>query len=195
MFKKEIIWREILYQAIEKNNKAATQKELAEKFKFSLSTVFHSLKTPRAIGALEVGKFGIRVRDQEKLITLWATIRKFNKDIVYKTFSPHTALETEKLMPGGVIWGAYSACRLRRPDAALTAGYDIVYVYAPSSILEEIKKRFPPSKKESNIIVLNPDPYMHAYGSLATIAQTLVDLWNLREWYADEFYRAIINTL
>jgi len=39
MLKKEIIWREILFQAIEKNVFNFQQKELAEKFNYSLSTV------------------------------------------------------------------------------------------------------------------------------------------------------------
>jgi len=46
MKKIEIIWRELLFQAIEKKTRRFTQKELAKKFGFSTSTVFQALKTP-----------------------------------------------------------------------------------------------------------------------------------------------------
>jgi hypothetical protein len=60
MTKKEIIWREILFQAIENKKFEFTQKELAQKYRFSLSTVFNALKVPREAGAVE-GKRGFRV--------------------------------------------------------------------------------------------------------------------------------------
>jgi len=47
MFKKEVIWREVLVQARLNKKKKFTQKELAQKFGFSLSTVFNALKIPR----------------------------------------------------------------------------------------------------------------------------------------------------
>jgi hypothetical protein len=48
---------------------------LAQKYKFSLSTVFNALKIPREAGAVE-GKRGFRVLDIEKFLYLWATFRK-----------------------------------------------------------------------------------------------------------------------
>lgn len=85
MLKKEIIWRELLYQAIEKRNLSSTQQELAEKFGFSLSTVFHALKIPRAIGAIEANNKGIAMRDQEKFIALWGSVRNFKKYTIYSS--------------------------------------------------------------------------------------------------------------
>lgn len=61
MLKKEIIWREILYQATEKNIYLFQQKEIAEKFNFSLSTVFNALKIPRQIKALEISGRGFKL--------------------------------------------------------------------------------------------------------------------------------------
>ena len=36
---------------------------------------------------------------------------------------------------------------------------------------------------------------MEGYGKTATLAQTFVDLWNLKEWYAKEFLIALENKI
>jgi DNA-binding transcriptional MocR family regulator len=108
MTKKEIIWREILFQAIENKKSEFTQKELAQKYRFSLSTVFNALKVPREGGALE-GKRGFRVLDIEKFLYLWATFRKIKKDIIYQTAVKKGVFSIEGEMPPSVIFGAYSA--------------------------------------------------------------------------------------
>lgn len=195
MLKKEILWRELLYQTIEKHNLHTTQQALALQFGYSLSTVFHALKIPRAIGAVEAGRKGVRMRDYKKLITLWATVRKLNKDIIYKTTVQLTQIEIEKHMPSAVIWGAYSAVRLKSTNHPMPASYDKVYVYAEKDVLKNIRKRFPPQKGEPNLIILAPDPKLSSYGKFTTAAQTLADLWNLPEWYAHEFYQALIEEI
>lgn len=193
MFKKEVIWRELLYQAIEKRQFHTTQKELAKLFNFSLSTVFNALKIPRTVGAVEVSKKGVRVRDSEKFISLWATVRNLKKDIMYQAHSGCSAYEAERLMPNGVVWTAYSAIRLMTPQKSLPASYDKVYVYALPLVVEEIKKRFSKNKHEPNVYVLKSDSWMKQYGNIATSAQILTDLWNLPEWYATEFYKTYMQ--
>ena len=189
MSKKEIIWREILYQAIEQKNRQLTQKDLAAKFGFSLSTVFNALKAPRQIGAVKVTGRNFQVMDMEKFLYLWATARNFKKDIIYQTRVEEPILTLEGLMPSSVIFGAYSAYRLKFQEAP--ADYDRIYVYAFN--IEEIKKRFSPAatKNFPNLIVLKADPFIKNYGSTTTIAQTFVDLWNLPEWYAKDFQEAL----
>ncbi len=189
MNKKEIIWRDILYEAIEKKNRQFIQKELAVKFGFSLSTVFNSLKIPRQIGAIKVGGRNFRVTDLEKFLYLWATARSFKKDIIYQIRVEEPILTIEGLMPPSVIYGAYSAYRLKFNEAP--ADYDKIYIY--TSDLEEIKKRFPPgsAKVHSNLIILKADPFLKNYGQTATLAQIFVDLWNLPEWYAKDFLDAL----
>jgi len=68
MLKKEIIWREILNQAIENKKLDFTQKELAAKFNFSLSTVFNALKIPRIQGAIRVTGRNFEIIDIEKFL-------------------------------------------------------------------------------------------------------------------------------
>jgi hypothetical protein len=191
MSKKEIIWREILFQAIEQKNWQFTQKELAAKFGFSLSTVFNALKAPRQIGAIKVTGRNFQVIDIEKFLYLWATARNLKKDIIYQTRVDESVLNIEGLMPPSAIYGAYSAYRLKFKNAP--ADYDKVYIYSADT--EEIKKRFPMVNavkiKTPNLIVLKADEFLKNYGQTTTLAQTFVDLWNLSEWYAKDFLNAI----
>jgi hypothetical protein len=191
MTKKEIIWREILYQGIEKKKRQFTQKELALGFKFSLSTVFNALRAPRKIGAIKVtGRYFI-LQDPEKLLYLWGTHRSLNKDVIYKTRAKGSVLEIEGMVPPEVIFGAYSA--FRKKFKTLPADYDKVYIYAEN--IEEIKKRFPPARGYENLMVLKADPFLKKYGQITTLGQTFVDLWNLPEWYARDFYLELGNKI
>jgi hypothetical protein len=188
MTKKEVIWREILFQAIENKKFEFTQKELAQKYGFSLSTVFNSLRIPRSSSAIE-GKRGFKIRDLEKFLYLWATFRKIKKEILYQTSVKKGVFDIEGEMPTNVIFGAYSAFLKKYKEAP--ADYDKVYVYIEEKNLEEIKKRFPPQKGYQNLIVLKADPWLKNFGFLTPDCQTFVDLWNLAEWYAKDFLNAL----
>jgi len=110
MTKKEVIWREILFQGTENKKFEFTQKELAQKYRFSLSTVFNALKIPRDTNIIE-GKRGFRIQDIEKFLYLWATFRKIKKDIIYQTAVKKRVFEIEGEMPPQVIFGAYTALK------------------------------------------------------------------------------------
>lgn len=191
MNKKEIIWREILYQGLEKDKREFTQKELAGKFNISLSTVFNALKTPRQIKAVKVTGRNFILINPEKLLYLWGTYRRLDKDIIYKTKVRKSIFEIEGEMPANVIFGAYSAYRQRFKD--IPADYDKVYVYG--SDFKEIKKRFPPKNGEPNLFVLKADPFLRKYKPVLPLAQIFVDIWNLSEWYAQDFYKAFKRKL
>lgn len=187
MTKKEIIWREILYQVLEKKKFKFTQKELAEKFNFSLSTVFNALKIPRTSHAVRVtGRF-FEVIDKHKFLSIWATHRNLDKDIIYQTRVNLPIKKIESELPADVIPTAYTAYRFKTKDAP--ADYDKVYVYTKN--LDQIRKRFPASQESANLIVLKQDEYLASYGQVAPLAQIFVDLWNLREWYANDFLQAM----
>jgi hypothetical protein len=185
MTKKEILWREILFQAIENKKIKFIQKDLAKKFGFSLSTVFNALRIPRSLGAIEVKSRGFFIRDKEKFLYLWATFRNLKKDIIYKTQSNFSVFKIEANMPPKIIYGAFSAFLKKFNEAP--ADYDKVYVYADKKDLREIKKRFPFQKGYENLIVLEKDPYLPKYGKIISSVQIFVDLWNLSEWYAKDF--------
>ena len=189
MTKKEIIWREIAEKAAKKEQFEFTQTNLAKKFGFSLSTVFNALKIPRSNGAIEVRGRGFRIVDLEKFLYIWATQRNLEKEIIYQTHVPKSSLEIEGEMPNGIVFGAFSAYGKKYNDHP--ADYDKVYVYADSSVLPEIKKRFPKSKGYMNLFVLKSDPALKQYGQAAPDAQTFVDLWNLKDWYAKDYLNSL----
>lgn len=186
MKKIEIIWREILYQTIEKKIFQFTQKDLAGKLDVSTSTIFQALKTPRKMGAVRVtGRFFV-IEDAEKLLYHWASVRNLQKDIIFKTRVNLPVLQIEGLMPPDVIFGFYSGARqiLAMPPA----DYGTVYVYIKNlKIIEKLKERFVFTKGYPNLFVLKGDKLLDFYGSKTTIAQTFVDLWNLADWQAKDF--------
>ncbi len=187
MKKIEIIWRELLNSVLESNVRRFEQKTLAQKFGFSTSTVFQALKVPRQMGAVKVtGRYFI-LEDPEKLLYHWASGRNIESDILASLKVEEPILEVEAKMPPNVIFGAYSAARM-----ALTtppADYDKVYVY--TNDIEKIKDRFGIKKGNPNLFVLKPDVFLSNYGQMTTLAQTFVDLWNLKDWYAREYTKAI----
>ncbi len=149
-----------------------------------MSTVFNALKTPRSIGALE-GKRGLKIRDIEKFLHLWATLRNLKKEIIYQTniLKPVRGIEGE--MPQNIIFGAYSSFLKKYKESP--SDYDKVYIYLIKNDVEEIKKRFPPQKGYINLIVLEADPWLKNFGNITPDCQTFADLWNLPEWYAKDF--------
>lgn len=189
MTKKEIIWREVLHQAIVNKKTSFTQKELAQKFEVSLSTVFNALKVPRASGAIKVTGRNFKIQDAEKFLYLWATQRSVSKDIIYQTRAPFSIGQIEGMMPPDIIYACFSAYAKKYQDAP--ADYDKVYVYADIGHMEQIKKRFPPSAGRANMFVLRADPDLKNYGTTTPDVQTFVDLWNLSDWYAKEFLNSL----
>jgi len=193
MNKKEIIWREILYQTIEKNIEQFTQKDLAQKFSISLSTVFNALKVPRQLKIIEVTGRNFRIRNKEKFLYLWSTYRNFKKDIIYQTKVDLPPKKIEALMPPKIIYGLYAAYNQRFDDQP--ADYDKVYIYSTEKELGKIKKRFPFKKGYFNLVILKQDKFLHNYGETTPLCQTFVDLWNVGEWYAQDFLNALKNKI
>lgn len=181
MKKIEIIWREILETGVK--NPVFEQKQLAEKFNFSTSTVFAALKPLRGIGAVAVTGRNFRLTNLEKLLYFWATHRNLSKDIIYQTRVEQPTMETEGMIDNKTIYGAYSAARILLGFAP--ADYDKVYVYGS----KEITTRFPRLPGPANFFVLKPDPFLKP--PTTGISQTFVDLWNLSDWYATDFLRAL----
>ncbi|MBI4667869.1 MAG: hypothetical protein HY747_01590 [Elusimicrobia bacterium] len=192
MKKIELIYREIIYQAMEKGQNRFMQKDLAALFNCSLSTVFHALIKPRRMGAVRVGGRFAEVTDIKKLLLYWATIRCLDKEVIYSTTTNLTVFNLEGQMPPEIVYGAFSAFRLRFKDAP--ADYDQVYIYAPKA--RTIKKRFPQSDKGTvKLTALEADRHLARYGKTTTLAQTFVDLWNMPQWYARDFANAILDKI
>ena len=186
MKRAEEVYREILYQA-EKGNNMLTQKAIAEKLNLSISNVNNSVAPLRRMGAINVKKMCFYIINPKKILYHWASLRNLSKDIVYSTRAEKNVIDIEKLMPDSAIFTAYSGYRLRYKEAP--ADYSEIYVYCDD--VKEIKTRFKESKNVPNIFVLKKDKNIDEYGKIATNANIFVDLWNIPEWYAHEFLRAM----
>ena len=186
MKRTEEVYKEILYQS-EKGNKIITQKAIAEKLDLSLSNVNNAMAPLRRMGAVNVKKMCFHIINPKKILYHWASVRNLKKDIIYSTRIEKSVVEIEKSMPDSVVFAAYSAYRLKFND--VPADYSEVYVYCDD--IEEIKKRFPLSKNTPNVFMLKKDKNIDKYGRIATNANIFVDLWNLSEWYAHDFIKAL----
>jgi DNA-binding transcriptional MocR family regulator len=186
--KKEIIYREILNEAITKKQFQFTQLQLSKKFGFSLSTVNNAIAPLERIGAIEKKTRSFQVVDLKKMLFFWSSSRNLKKDIVYSTRSDMPIMKIEGSMPSKIVFGAFSAYRLLFDESP--ADYGEVYVYADENVQEEIKRRFP----GANIIVLEKDSFMHD-GEIAPLPQIYVDLWNIKEWYAKDYLDAMNKRL
>ncbi|PIU20920.1 MAG: hypothetical protein COT15_04980 [Candidatus Diapherotrites archaeon CG08_land_8_20_14_0_20_34_12] len=187
MNKVELVYRELLFQALEKNNFLLTQKELSNLLSMSLSTVNLSLKPLRRMNAIKVNPMNLKTINPRKVLLYWASVRNLNKDIAYQTRVDVSISEIEKNIPANCIFGAYSAYKFRFKE--VPADYSEVYVYADS--LDEIKKRFPSKSGQPNLFVILKDVNMGRYGKITSLAQTFVDIWNLGEWYSSDFIKAL----
>ncbi len=183
MLKKEIIYRELLYQLLEKSSNKFTQLGLSKKFSFSLSTINNALSPLREMNAIEVNLKNFRIIDAKKLLYYWASIRNIKKDIVFQTRVNSSVQEIEASMPDDITYAAYSAYKFRFKD--VPADYSEVYVYGDDP------QRFPKNSSIPNLFVLKKDLFIEMYGKTATLAALFVDLWNQKEWYAKDFLNAV----
>ena len=101
MKKIETIWHHLLYSALKENNFKHTQKQLAGKFGYSLSTINYALTVPEKIGAIRKESKFFVLADFKKLLYYFASFRNFNKDIIYQTYvdEPVGEIELSHQMP------------------------------------------------------------------------------------------------
>lgn len=184
MKKIELVYREILFNVMERNNKILTQSHLANALNISLSTVNLALKPLESMNAIKIKKMGFDIIDVKKILYYWASKRNIEKDIIYKTRVEEPVKEIEKQMPNNIVFTAYSAYKFKFKD--VPADYSEVYIYGD----ENIKKRFKENNKFPNLFILKKDN-AEKYGKTATIANLFVDLWNLKQWYAKDFLNAL----
>ena len=141
----------------------------------------------RKIGGVKVTGRNFRVINPEKILLFWATHRNFDKEIFYQTYTPFPVMELEGLVDNETIFGAFSAARILLKSAP--ADYDKVYLYHPDPL--SLKKRFPENHHTPNLFVLKRDLFLHKYGKTTPPSQTFAALWNLPDWYADDFTKAL----
>lgn len=182
MKRAEEVYREILYYYTELKRRSLTQSYLAKKLGLSLSVVNNALRPLRTMLAIEIKSRGFAIVDARKILFYWASVRDLQRDIIYSTRVEKPVHQIESEMPTHTIYGAYSAYKFMFGD--VPADYSEVYVYADEL---ETKERFPENRQTPNLFILKKD----GNAKMMTKAWLFVDLWNLREWYAKEFLKAL----
>ena len=179
----EEVYREILFKSIEKKRNNLTQSYLANALNMSLSVVNLALNSLKKMNAIRINQRSFDVIDKRKILYYWASIRNVDKDIIYKARVDKPVMKIESEMSADVVYGMYSAYKFKFKD--VPADYSEVYVYSDN--IEEIEKRFPKNNKNPNLFVLKKDRNMKEI----TLANIFVDLWNIKEWYAKDFLKAM----
>jgi len=192
MSRKNIVFREILYRALELGESYMTQKSISETCKVSLDTVNKVVRTLAKFYGVEKKPMGFRVINVQKVLTYWACTRDLQKDICFATYTPNPVKKIESEMPAGTIFTAFSGYTRRIGEIP---SYTEVYVYGDP---REIEAKFP--KKETrkpNLIVLERD---HHIGNVsrdgaAPLAQIYVDLWQIGSQEAEKLLVDLDNAL
>ena len=191
MKKIETIWECLLEEAINQHRYPHTQKEMAQRFGFSLSTIHHALKIPVQMGAVRKESRFFILEDFQKLLYYWASVRNFANDIIYQTTIDQPVFEIEGLALPASTFACFSAARRHLGEPP--SDYSKVYWYVLPQALDSCKERFPfqPDKrKDFNVTLLRMPSFMKQQ-NITTLTHTFVDIWNLRDWYAKEFTRAL----
>jgi len=182
--KMEWVYREILFQVLEKRRHFLSQKSISKRCDVSIGNVNKSLAPLNSMNCIEKKPRGFHVLNPKKILVYWASIRNLQKDIIYQTRAEKSVKEIEKEIPP-VLFTAYSGFNFRFRN--IPAEYSEVLIY---SAKEKIKERFPPRKGNPNIIVLEPDSHLKKFRQVP-VGQLFVDLWNLNTWYANDFVEAL----
>ena len=189
--KTEILWRHLLVDALEHDNRRSSITELSARFALAPSTVHRALVVPREMGALDTVRSGLILRDPMRLLLHWAGTRRLAHD---RPFKVHTGLPVneiqDRLPDSAVPTGAAAYARRFRNDVA---DYSVVYCYHPDPTAAIAS--LPDELGEPDLVILEPDPFLTDYGEIASIPQTYVDLFVTAGWQAQRFLHAMSERL
>lgn len=180
--KTDWIYREIMYEVLERDTYRFTQKELSKKCCVSIGSVNYALQRLEEIGGIEKLPRGFRVINPKKILNYWASLGKLRDKIIYQTRILKNVEEIESEIPPNAIFTAYSAFKFKFNE--VPSDYGEVVVYGDERSFE---KRFgKPNEGKPNLVVLQVDEHLKNF-KIAPIGQIYVDLWNLNTWYANTF--------
>lgn len=186
----ETIRHDILHEALNKGIFKRTQSEIAEKLGVSLSTVNHALGIPAQIGAIRKESKFFVLADFKKMLYYWASMRNLARDVLYETYSDQSVLAIEGAALPESVFAGYSAARHLLGEAP--ADYAAVYFYIAPDYLTQFQERFPPGNTAApNVFALKAPEHLPHTKEGTTLVQTFVDVWNLKDWYAKDYVRAL----
>lgn len=193
--KTERIYRELLLRALS-GDSAVKQEELARRCQVSLGLANKTVKKLEGARAVEATRQGVRVLSPARILNLWATERRLERDIVSAfRIDP---LEDERNLPRTATITAFSAwCSIsgRRP-----AEYSRLYFYVWDR--EEFERwlgfrRSKVRKTNPNMFALHvDDPHLllTSKRGMAPVPQIYVDIYAIGGPEAAPYLRDIVQT-
>lgn len=185
--KTEIIWRHLLAGTAEGRRRYASVTALAKELNLPVSTTHQALERPVEIGAVTIAAVaGLRILDPVRLLTLYCSHRRLERDVVVRVRVDAPAEETERLVSKepGVILGGFAALIAHTTGVNRIADYNTVLVYADGAVVEALPLD---QEGQCELIVARPDQWLKNYGSLTPAGQAYADVFNLRDWQASRF--------
>ena len=185
--KTEIIWRHLLAGTAEGRRRYASVTALAKELNIPVSTTHQALERPVEIGAVTIDSMaGLRVLDPARLLTLYCSHRRLERDIVARALVDVPVEEAERLIAKepGVILGGFTALVAHTTGVNRIADYNTVLAYGDPAVLEALPLS---SDGSCEVIVARPDPWLSHYGALTSAAQAYADVFNLPGWQASRF--------
>jgi hypothetical protein len=193
--KVERVWQAILDS---RGKYDLQQQTLAQQLNFSTSLIHSALEIPRRVGAVHVFSRGFRLIDYRKLLVIWAVHRNLEADILQQLYVNLPVGRIEGLMIHDALFTGCSQYKLWYGD--VPANYGKVYVYVDPANVDQIVRRYvdvrrqPPrgQRVQHNLILLRWDKTV-----LTQITPELVwvDLFNMSDWWAHDFRRAMDKKL
>ncbi|MEM3434291.1 MAG: hypothetical protein QXP27_08980 [Candidatus Methanomethyliaceae archaeon] len=189
MTNKELIWRYLLVESRQRQQWRWQQKEVAAMLGFAPGTVHRALFVPRRAGAVAVESRGFRIRDWKKFLLIWAVFRNMSQDRIWQARLKLPPDRVEGQMIPEARFSGASGFKFRYNYIA--ADYDEVLIYLDEGYLDKLKYRFSSHWArfgETTITVLKPDRLL---GDIVPPEQIYVDLWQMSQWWASEFIKAL----
>jgi len=194
--KTEQVWRHLLVGAIEGDQRRwDSVTALAAELGLGVSTVHRALAYPAEIGVLTVrSSGGLRVLDPGRLLMAWAGRRRVSADITHRFLVDASAPEVERAITGsGAVLGGFGAA-VARLGGNTVADYETVVVYGDPRL-----RRLPAiaggASRQTEVLVLEPDPLLCRYGRTTPLVQAWVDLFNLPGWQSSRFVHHLVPRL
>ncbi len=195
MNKKEFVYYYILENALKGIHKF-TQIQIHKSGGLSIGLISKTLNELADLGIVDIHSRFFLLNDIRKLFYFWATHRKLKEDILLEVKLNKSVKEIESNMIPSAVFTAYTAYKLKFND--VPADYSKIIVYVNKEDIKSLKKRFSIDNKTKYadkqgttlIALLKP-----AFVKHISISLMFVDLWNLPEWNAYEFLKALERRL
>jgi DNA-binding Lrp family transcriptional regulator len=193
MMKSDRIYRELILCALARIDRVK-QQDLAKKCDVSLGLVNKTVRRLEEAHAVEVTKAGVRILSPARILNLWATERRIERDIVH-AFRWDSLEEIEDELSGAFLLTAFSAWRVltgRHP-----AEYHSLYFYVgdPQMFREWFKFREKKARKTyPNVFVLQTDdPHLLSTSQrgIVPVPQIYVDIYAIDGPQAPPYLRDI----